>query len=400
MMVRMLAALFALASVCVPQDPPRDLTAMLAHGSERMKAVAAHATEHRLQILLAEPVTQSDGSIALRRSRYGDPKRYFYPASTVKLCAVVAALLELNARNAREHTQYGLDTSLSIEPRFPGDQRIDKDPSNLDGGTLTLGHCIRRICLVSDNECFNHLYEFVGPQRLHEVLWDAGYPSVRIHHRLSEANPTPRQEQSRPVVLRQGEQSAQVAHADRSLKLTNDLWTELALGEAVMRAGKRIDEPMSCVTKNAILLQDLQDMLIEVVHPEIDTRTKGFPGLTTEQREFLKHALSQLPRQSSNPIYDPKKYPDDYVKFFLPGVTKVVPLEHVRIYSKIGCAYGCTIENSWIEDVRTGKGFALAAVIYTNPDGVMNDDAYGYEQIAYPFLADLGEVIARAVFGK
>lgn len=398
MMPHMLAAFLALAVSCAPQDPPRNLEAMLTNGSKLMQAVAKDATEHRLQILLAEPVQQPDGSVTLRRSRLGDPRRYFYPASSVKLCAIVAALEELNARNKRDHTTFGLDTPIAIEARFPGDKGIDKDATNLADGTLTLGHCIRRICLVSDNECFNHLYELCGQQRLNEVLWEAGYRSVRIRHRLSEANPTPDQAKARPVVLGHGDQAVRIAHADSNLNLTNDLWTDLSLGKAVMRAGKRIDEPMSCTTKNAVLLQDLQDMLVEVVHPEIDTGTKGFPGLTTEQRDFLKLAMSQLPRHSSNPVYDEKKYPDDYVKFFLPGVTKVIPLEHVRIYSKIGCAYGCTIENSWIEDVRTGRGFALAAVIYTNPDGVMNDDAYGYEQIAYPFLADLGEAIARAVF--
>jgi hypothetical protein len=395
----MLALLAILAIAACPQDPPRDLEALLAKNSARFAAVAKNASEHRLQILLAEPVQRPDGSVELRRSRYGDPQRYFYPASSIKLCAVVGALLELNASNAREQTQLGLDTPLAIEPRFPGDKLIDKDPSNRAGGLLTLGHCIRRICLVSDNECFNHLYELCGQQRLNERMWDAGYRSVRIHHRLSEANPTPVQAWSRPVVLGQGEHAVRIAHDDSKLTMVNDLWTDTALGKAVMRGGKRIDEPMSCSTKNAILLQDLQDMLIEVVHPEIDTGTKGFPGLTTQQRDFLKLALSQLPRQSTNPIYDPKKYPDDYVKFLLPGITKVIPLEHVRIYSKIGTAYGCTIENSWIEDVRTGKGFGLAAVIYTNPDGVMNDDAYGYEEIAFPFMADLGETITRAILG-
>ena len=310
----MLALLMVSALGMLPQDPPRDLAALLANNSARLAPIAKHAEDHRLQILLAEPVTQGDGTVTLRRSRLGNPNRYFYPASSIKLCAVVAALLELNALNAREHAHFGLDSALTIEARFRGDQRTDKDPSNLDSGQLTLRHCIRRICLVSDNECFNHLYEFVGQQRLHEILWDAGYPSLRIHHRLSEANPTPQQHQSRPVTLREGDASVRIAHEDCSLALTNDQWTELALGEAWLRGGKRINEPMPCTKKNAVLLEDLQNMLIEVVHPEIDTGTKGFPGLTEEQRSFLKEALSQLPRQSRNPVYDPKKYPDDYVK--------------------------------------------------------------------------------------
>ena len=33
------------------------------------------------------------------------------------------------------------------------------------------------------------------------------------------------------------------------------------------------------------------------------------------------------------------------------------------------------------------------AVLYTNADGVLNDDAYEYEQVADPFMADLGQVV-------
>ena len=153
----MLALLMVSALGMLPQDPPRDLAALLANNSARLAPIAKHAEDHRLQILLAEPVTQGDGTVTLRRSRLGNPNRYFYPASSIKLCAVVAALLELNALNAREHAHFGLDSALTIEARFRGDQRTDKDPSNLDSGQLTLRHCIRRICLVSDNECFNQI---------------------------------------------------------------------------------------------------------------------------------------------------------------------------------------------------------------------------------------------------
>ena len=107
--------------------------------------------------------------------------------------------------------------------------------------------------------------------------------------------------------------------------------------------------------------------------------------------------MGEYPRESRNPVYDPAKFPDDYVKFVLPGLARVIPPAHLRIYSKVGCAYGNSVENTWIEDTRTGRGFALAAVVYTNPDGVMNDDEYAYETLAWPFLAAVAEVVARAV---
>jgi len=69
----------------------------------------------------------------------------------------------------------------------------------------------------------------------------------------------------------------------------------------------------------------------------------------------------------------------------------------LRIYNKIGRAYGFTIDNSYVFDVETGRSFFLTAVIYTNANGVLNDDRYEYE-FADCTLADLAEVLGRALW--
>lgn len=46
----------------------------------------------------------------------------------------------------------------------------------------------------------------------------------------------------------------------------------------------------------------------------------------------------------------------------------------------------------------TGRAFFLAAAIFANPDEVMNDDLYAYDTIAFPVLADVGEVFTRHGF--
>ena len=53
-----------------------------------------------------------------------------------------------------------------------------------------------------------------------------------------------------------------------------------------------------------------------------------------------------------------------------------------------------------MEDRETGRWFFLAATLYTNPDGVLNDDRYEYQEVALPFLADLAEAVARHLWGE
>ena len=59
---------------------------------------------------------------------------------------------------------------------------------------------------------------------------------------------------------------------------------------------------------------------------------------------------------------------------------------HIRVFNKVGVAYGYVIDNAYIVDLEAGVEFMLSAIIYTNEDGIFNDDKYEYETIALPFM--------------
>ncbi|MEM9598077.1 MAG: hypothetical protein AAGD06_27685, partial [Acidobacteriota bacterium] len=161
---------------------------------------------------------------------------------------------------------------------------------------------------------------------------------------------------------------------------------------------RRVDGPMDFATKNRMSLRDLQRALAMVVRPDLGALGGPGFGLTDDQRALLLEPMYQLPRESKNPVYDPAEYTDQWVKFLLPGLERVLPKSRLRIYNKIGRAYGFSTENAYVVDTETGRGFFLAATIYTNRDGILNDDRYEYEQVADPFFADLGEAVARALW--
>lgn len=51
----------------------------------------------------------------------------------------------------------------------------------------------------------------------------------------------------------------------------------------------------------------------------------------------------------------------------------------------------------YVFDMETGRSFFLTAVIYTNANGILNDDRYEYT-FADSVMADLAEVLARALW--
>ena len=120
--------------------------------------------------------------------------------------------------------------------------------------------------------------------------------------------------------------------------------------------------------------------------------------LMDDQRAQLIRSATMLPRESESPKYDPEKYPDDYVKFLLPGLLKVRPLEEWRIVNKIGLAYGFVTENAYVEHLPSGNAVFVAAVIHRNPNGIYNDGIYDYETTLAE-MATLGEVVGEALVG-
>ena len=65
----------------------------------------------------------------------------------------------------------------------------------------------------------------------------------------------------------------------------------------------------------------------------------------------------------------------------------------IRVFNKIGSAYGFLTDAAYIVDFDERIEFILAATVYTNANGTFNDGKYEYDEIGFPFLRDLGRAI-------
>ena len=110
-----------------------------------------------------------------------EPSRYFYPASTVKMPVALLALEKLH-----ELGREGLDrnTTMITEAAYAKQTPVYNDPVNEDGRP-TIATYIKKIFLVSDNDAFNRLYEFLGQAYINNRLHEKGYETAQILHRLS-----------------------------------------------------------------------------------------------------------------------------------------------------------------------------------------------------------------------
>jgi hypothetical protein len=370
-------------------DPPDVLAAILGAHPEWFASVVANDDEHRLQILY----TQIDRDAANRPTFRSYPYRltdaYFYPASTVKLPAAVLALEKLNDLAVPGLSR---DTALRIEAGTPGQAAVERDPSKADG-LATIAHYVKKIFLVSDNDAFNRLYEFLGQREINERLWRRGFTDARILRRL-EAGMDPEENRvTNPFVFFEG---ARVLYR-QPLARNPEAWSvdrpDVRQGRGFIRDGKLFPEPFDFSHSNYLSVPTLQAILRNVLFPDAVPENERF-HLTEDDYRFLYRYMSMLPRESAEPAYSEREeYWDSYGKYLLFGDSKAPIPSHIRIFNKIGEAYGYLVDDAYVVDFDAGVEFLLTAVILVNADGIFNDDKYEYDEIGRPFLARLGRAV-------
>ena len=312
---------------------------------------------------------------------------YFYPASTVKMPVAALALQKLH-----ELRIPGLDknSTMITESGYNGQACVLNDPTAHDGRP-TVSQYVKKIFLVSDNDAFNRLYEFLGQDYINERLAKMGYEDAEIVHRLQislspdenrHCNPINFFDANGKLLFRQPMQSSHQEFAQR-----NDF-----VGKAYFQNAALINHPMDFSQKNRISLQDLHNILMSLIFPNAVAKKQRF-YLTGDDYTFLYQYMSQYPAETKYPSYDTLANRDAYCKFLYWGSDTGRLPKNIRIFNKVGDAYGFLTDVSYFVDFDKKIEFMLSASIYCNKDGILNDDKYDYDDVGFPFMKQLGRVI-------
>lgn len=316
-----------------------------------------------------------------------DPGRYFNPASTVKLPTALLALEKINGLR-----KYGVNkyTTMLTDSSYERQTAVAWD-STAASGYPSVAHYIRKIFLVSDNDAYNRLYELVGQQTLNRRLWEMGYSHARITRRFEAMNARQNRHTNAIRFLRNKDVLCKLPPAFN--KDSFDFSREIKIGRAHFDArDSLVQAPMDFTTHNCLPLEDLQQMLQAVLFPSVTSPKQRF-HLRPEDYHFVYQAMSELPSESRDPVYDTTEFFDSYAKFFLWKAGRGRIPSYVRAFNKTGWSYGFLTDVSYIVDFRHQVEFMLSGVIYVNRDGILNDNQYEYEETGYPFFREIGNII-------
>lgn len=339
----------------------------LASQDIRIKRVMDSLDQYEVQIRYTQINRNNDSVWFTDYDFQVDMNSYFYPASTVKFPAAVAALEKLNEIDSLDS-----DTRFYIEG---------------DSVETTFSEAILEIFAVSDNAANNRLVEFLGQDGLNERMRKRGVEPIRIAHRLSTADAE--NVTTKPLVIYTNDSTTTISNAIVNTNHQALPLNKVKKGNGFYAGDSLYHEPFNFSLKNYYPIQAQHGLLKRIIFPEKFPESQRF-SLSENQHMFLLNAMAVLPKDLG---YESEEYYDSYVKFFIYGDNEAPMPDYIKIHNKVGYAYGTLTDCAYIKDTKNDIDFMITATILVNKDGIFNDDQYEYDEVGIPFLAQLGREI-------
>jgi hypothetical protein len=345
----------------------------------------------RLQIIYTMINRDSTGKPSFTEYRYGDaPFPYYYPASLVKLPVSLLALEKINSLKAT-----GVTSASEMHTLKEGNCQVQVLNDSTDRNFKpSVEHYIKRMMLISDNDSYSRMYEFLGYSHINQRMHELGFPDSRIVHRFDAwcserdnlcTNPIQFLDSTGKVIYSQPQICA-VAPYKHPLK-------KVSVGKAYMAGKKKIRRGKNFTRMNHLPLNEIDRVLKKLVFPEIYPESQRFL-IEEKDRRFMLKYMGMFPRESQNPVYPFKPFEDSYKKYWIYGNTHdTIQSDSIRIYNVVGLSYGFLADCAYITDPSNGVEFFLSAALYANKDGVLNDGKYDYKTVGFPFFEKFGKLI-------
>ena len=343
----------------------------------QLKPIYKNKENHNLQILYTKVVRDSLGMPSFIQYDYqADNNVYFYPASTMKLPIVALTLQKIN-----ELRNTGINITVESKILLLNEDQITTE--------TTFKDLISKVFLVSDNSASNILINFLGYNYFNQQMREKGLNTIVLNHKF---NPDPYVKTDWKIytldrdLISKDETQEIIEH--------NNL-DNLLQGKFQILNGEKVATPFNFKTKNKASLRDLDGVMKRIIYPDLFQEQDRI-NLSDQDYNFLRYWMSRFTFEDIGIEYQKdSQYFDSYNKFFIYGDSTNTIDRKIRIYNKVGVAYGALTDISYIRDYQKNIEFFLSATIYVNQNQIVNDNIYEYDDVGIPFLAELARQVYK-----
>ncbi len=347
-----------------------------------LKEIIKDKEDYEIQVLLTK-INQNNTQVNFQKYEFQlDDNQYFYPASTNKLPIVILTLKKINELRSK-------GSEITLKSKIILNYKDDSSELELRDSITSFQNLIADVFLVSDNSASNILIDFIGYNYFNNEMKNAGFQKTYLNHKF---NPDP-YVNSTWQISDLDNNLISSTNDDQKIIKADDKTNGLDKGERRYFKGQILNESLNFSEKNRSSITDMHNLIKYIFYPEIFDSNNTF-NLNVEDYDFLRYWMSRFTYEDiGEKFIGDENFFETYNKFFIHGDEQIVSNEQIRVYNKIGQAYGTSIDNGLIKNYQDNIEFILTATIYTNKNKVINDNVYEYDDIAVPFLAKLSRAI-------
>ncbi len=347
-----------------------------------LRSIIKDKDNYEIQILYTEVSKNSIGQSEFSDFQFQlNDEKYFYPASTIKLPIAVMALSKINELRA-EGSTISPKSKIKLSLINNNQEIILKD------SITSFQNLIADVFLVSDNSASNVLIDFIGYNYFNLSMSNSGFENTYLNHKF---NPDPFVDSTWIISTLDNEIIS--SNANQITVLASSNISNLKKGEKRFIDGEIKNESLDFSSKNRSSLTDMHNIIKNLIYPEISITNFN---LNVEDYDFLRYWMSRFTHEDLGAKYiGDAKFFKSYNKFFIHGTDTILNNTDIRVYNKIGQAYGTSTDSAYIKNYKEDVEFFLTATIYTNKNKIINDNIYEYGETAIPFLSRLSKALYK-----
>ena len=347
-----------------------------------LRRILKDKDKYEIQILYTEVSKNTLGQTEFTDFQFQlNDQKYFYPASTIKLPIAVMTLSKINELRA-------VGSNISLKSKINLSLINNKKEIIVKDSITSFQNLIADVFLVSNNSASNVLIDFIGYNYFNSSMSNLGFENTYLNHKF---NPDPFVNSSW-IITNIDNDTISSNENKITISASSDI-SNLKKGNKRFINGEIINEPLDFFSKNRSSLTDMHNIIKNLIYPEV---TLSKFNLNVEDYDFIRYWMSRFTFEDLGAKYiGDEKFFNSYNKFFIHGMDTILNNTDIRVYNKIGQAYGTSTDSAYIKNYKEDVEFFLTATIYTNENKIINDDIYEYRETAIPFLSKLSKAIYK-----
>ena len=374
----LIISLFLLAGCSFKPDPIRSAFKK----DDFLRSIIKDKDKYEIQIIYTEVTKNTIGQTEFMDFQFQlNDEQYFYPASTIKLPIAVMTLSKINELRA-EGSTISPKSKIKLSLINNNQEIILKD------SITSFQNLIADVFLVSDNSASNVLIDFLGYNYFNSSMSNSGFENTYLNHKF---NPDPFVDSTWIISTLDNEIIS--SNTNQITVLASSNISNVKKGEKRFIDGEIKNESLDFSSKNRSSLTDMHNIIKNLIYPEISFSKFN---LNVEDYDFLRYWMSRFTYEDLGAKYiGDAKFFKSYNKFFIYGTDTILNNTDVRVYNKIGQAYGTSTDSAYIKNYKEDVEFFITATIYTNKNKIINDNIYEYGETAIPFLSRLSKALYK-----